>query len=53
LEVEEAGSHYLLLPKEIGREGVDWLELAQDSVQQRTFVNKIINVGAGEKAMNF
>jgi hypothetical protein len=49
----EVDSHYLLLPKETWCEGVDWLELAQDSLQQQTLVNKVITLGAGEKEANF
>lgn len=30
-------------------EDVDWIKLAQDRVQSRTFMNKIMNICAHEK----
>jgi hypothetical protein len=39
--------------KEIGRDGVDWLHLAQDRDQWRDFVNSLMNLRVSQKAENF
>jgi hypothetical protein len=36
---------------EIGCEGVDWIQLAQGSVQQRVLVNTVINILVPEKTI--
>jgi hypothetical protein len=40
------------LIKEIRYEGVDWIHLAQDTVQWRTLVNTIMNFRIFKKAKN-
>jgi len=39
--------------REIGREGVDWMRLAQDKDRWRAFVNTVMNLRVTKKAGNF
>jgi hypothetical protein len=39
--------------REIGREGVNWLHLAQDSDQWRALVNTVMNLQVPQRTDNF
>lgn len=41
-----------ILKRMLNKDGVDWIQLAQDRAQKRTLANTVINTGISQKAGN-